>query len=191
MSRLRGISPLVQVDVVADIFEGAETLPLWEEFDFEFDLFVEPAPFVARALELGASRVVVHERFQSAKEALGQLQNTRTGDFAVAVGLGLRAGDSPHTTEPYAGLFDYVQVMGIRQEGEQGHPPAPEAVELVSALRAAYPEMVIQVDGAVAPRAKEFREAGADRLVIGSAIVKADDPKGAYKDLYNRANGAQ
>src|ERR1043166_2934952 len=87
LERLRGVSPVVQVDVVKDIFEGRESLPQWEEFDFEFDLFVEPAPFVPRALELGASRIIVHERFASARAAIDFLQPYRGGDFAVAIGL--------------------------------------------------------------------------------------------------------
>lgn len=189
--RLRAVSPWLQIDVTADIFGGIEALPLWEEYDFEFDLFIEPAPFAVRALELGASRVIVHERFASARQALEDLQDARTGDYPVEVGLGLRATDLPQIIEQYAGLFDYVQVMGIRHEGSQGNPPAPEAIELVRALRVAHPELVIQVDGAAGSRARAFAQAGADRLVVGSPITQAEDPRGAYKQLYTEANGSQ
>ncbi len=191
LERLRGVSKVVQVDVTVDFFGNAEAMPFWEEFDFEFDLFIEPAPFIERAVGLGASRVIVHERFKTAREALEMLQGKRTGDFAIAVGLGLQATDSTKIIAAYEGLYDFVQVMGILQEGGQGHPPAPEAPALVAALRAAYPDIYIQVDGAVAPREEEFVRAGADKLVVGKAIVKADDPMATYKELYNVANGAQ
>lgn len=188
---MRGVSKLVQVDVTVDFFGSEEAMPLWEEFDFEFDIFIEPAAFIERAVGLGASRIIVHERFKGAREALDMLQEKRTGDFAIAVGLGLRSADAPTALDSYAGLYDFVQVMGIEMEGAQGHPPAPEAIELVRSLRAAYPGLYIQADGAVAPRAREFVRAGANKLVVGSAMVKADNPKAVYKELYTIANGSE
>ena len=187
---LKGLSPLVQVDVIADIFAGQESLPLWEEFDFEFDLFVEPAPFVTRALELGASRIIVHARFASAREALERLQNSRGGEYPVLVGVALRSIDTLAALEPFAGLYDFVQVMGISNEGQQGQDFDPHALGLVRALRAADPQLPLQVDGHAAGHERELVEAGATRLIVGSAILDADDPRAAYKEIYNRANGS-
>jgi pentose-5-phosphate-3-epimerase len=190
LSAVRGVAKQVQVDVVADVFGAQEALPWWEEFDFEFDLFIEPAPFVERAIELGASRIVVHERFATAKKALDILQERRGGAFGVAVGLGLRSHDTPDVLARYEGLYDYVQIMGIDHEGVQGEPGDPHGkdMELVRAIRAAYPELVIQVDGAVGPRVREFAQAGANTLVVGSTIVKAENPKETYTRLHGRAN---
>jgi len=193
LERLRGVSNWVQIDFVgSNYLEGQEAFPLWEEFNFEVDLMLAGQAHEAQALvSLGAARVVVHLAGGEAKEALEMLQQYRAGDFAVEVGVALRSSDTPDALSEYEGLYDYVQVMGIAQEGSQGQPPDPQALELVRALRQAYPSMLIQVDGAVAPRIKELVEAGASRLVVGSAIVSAENPKAAHKELYNRANGSE
>ena len=109
-----------------------------------------------------------------------------------AIGVALRAHDEPQALDPFAGLYDYVQIMGIDQEGSQGQPADPhhKDVGLLRALRAAHPELVLQVDGAVAARAQELAVAGANRLVVGSALVRAEDPRAVYKQLYTLVNGS-
>jgi pentose-5-phosphate-3-epimerase len=194
LGRLKGVAPLVQIDLVGStILAGEEALPLWEEFDFEFDLMVEDSRAAVESLvALGASRVVVHAGRPQAHEALQALQEFRDGDFPVALGLALQAHDEPQVLEGFTGLYDYVQVMGIDHEGSQGQPPDPhhKDIGLVRALRAARPELIIQVDGAVGGRVQEFAAAGANRLVVGSAIVRAEDPRAEYKRLYNLVNGS-
>jgi pentose-5-phosphate-3-epimerase len=193
LERIKNISPLVQIDIVDEkILEGQEAMPLWEEFDFEFDLMVpHPEHAVPQVLVLGASRVIVHAQAKNARQALEMLQETRVGDYAVLCGVALRAHDTPETLDAFDGLYDYVQVMGIDVEGHQGEPPDPHHRELslIRALRARYPDLTIQVDGAVAAHPKELVEAGATRLVVGSAIVHADNPKVAFKAVYTKANG--
>ncbi len=188
LQTLRGITSLVQIDVVSDIFMGQESMPLWEDFDFEFDLFVEPAPFVPRALTLGASRVVIHSRHASASEALQGLQATRGGEYPTAVGVALRPTDTPESLRPFEGLYDFVQVMGIDHEAEQGQQFDPRAIALLRALRAAHPTLPLQVDGHAASHERELVQAGASRLIVGSAILQAEDPHAAYKQIYTRAN---
>lgn len=189
LEKLRGVAPWVQVDLVGRNFlEKEESFPLWEEFSFEADLMTDSQECDAEAMvALGAARVVVHAH-RDARKALEALQKYRAGDFAVAVGVALHVDQTPDTLATFSGLYDYVQVMGIAREGAQGEPPDERAVALVRALRRAYPELCIQVDGAVAPRAQELVEAGASRLVVGSAIVDAENPKAAYRDLLSQAN---
>lgn len=188
LARLRGISKLVQIDVVSDIFSGRARLPREEEFDFEFDIFTEPAAFVPRALRLGANRVVVHALHESAPQALEFLQKSREGEHSVAVGLGLRSADTPEALKPFAGLYDFVQVMGIERVGNQGEPFDERAVGLARSLRAEYPTLFIQVDGHAAGHEQALVAAGANRLVVGSAVVHADNPREAYKQIYTKAN---
>jgi pentose-5-phosphate-3-epimerase len=88
--------------------------------------------------------------------------------------------------ERFDGLYDFVQVMGIDRIGRQGEPPDRhhKEIALIKALRERYPVLVIQVDGGVAPHPRELLEAGANRLIVGSAIVRARDPKAALEKLY-------
>ncbi|OGC87126.1 hypothetical protein A3D70_00970 [Candidatus Adlerbacteria bacterium RIFCSPHIGHO2_02_FULL_54_18] len=189
LSVLKGVSALVQIDIVADILGSEEALPMWEEFDFEFDIFLDhPERIVEQCVALGGSRIVVHAGHSGAREALEALQPRRDGEYAVATGLGLAVFDTLDTLEPFAGLYDFVQVMGIVNEGRQGEPFDEHAVSLTRALRAAYPQLFIQVDGHTAGHEQVLAEAGANRLIVGSAILGADDPKRAYEEVYTRAN---
>ncbi|MBY0294404.1 hypothetical protein K2Q08_03695 [Patescibacteria group bacterium] len=187
LAKLRGVAPLVQVDLVGEnVLEGEIIMPLWESFDFEFDIMLkDPEAHVEQCVELGASRIVVHAEATHAKQALERLQHLRGGSYAVEVGIALRAHDEPDALAPFEGLFDYVQVMGIELIGQQGQPPDPHhgEIKLLKALRALYPSMPLQCDGAVAAHPKEIAEAGATRLVIGSAIVNAEDAAQALEQF--------
>jgi len=191
LNRLSGIAPRVHVDVVKDIFGTTEGLPLWDQFDFEFDIYIEPAEFVERALGLGVSSVVVHARHHTAREAMEALQESRGGDYPVGVGLALRPIDNAHEVAMFDGLFDFVQVMGISHEGHQGETFDLRAIELVQALHTAYPQLHIQVDGHAAGHEQALVAVGARALVVGSAIVDSDNPQASYKEIYTRANGSE
>ncbi|MEK7613076.1 MAG: hypothetical protein AAB449_02965 [Patescibacteria group bacterium] len=191
LARLKGIASLIQIDLVGEnVLAESEAVPQWEEFDFEFDLMTHDSLQDARsAVSLGATRVVIHSDFPKAAEALEMLQQTRSGNYPVLVGVALPCVVEPAALDDFAGLYDFVQVMGIAEVGAQGRPFDARALTLVSALRATHPKLLIQVDGAVAGHAKELVAAGANRLVAGSAIVNADDPKKVYTALYNSVNG--
>ncbi len=192
LERLKSVAPLVQIDLVGtNVLEGQEALPLWDEFDFEFDIMLpNPAREVESAVMLGASRIVVHAEAKTAREALEFLQNRRKGDYAIAVGVALASHDEPEALKNFEDLFDYVQVMGIDHVGKQGEPPDPhhEELDLVRKLRAAFPDLIIQVDGAAAAHPQELAKAGANRLVVGSAVMTADNPKAALEALYTKVN---
>lgn len=187
LSRLRGISKLVQIDLVgANVLSGREFLPFWQEFDFECDVMLPDAHAEIQAcINAGAARVVAHDF-----SVLQALQTYRQGDYAVAAGFALAAHGAPEDLDACAGLYDFVQVMGIDNIGKQGEPFEPAAVGLVRSLREKFPDAVIQVDGHATGHEKELVAAGANRLVIGSAIVNAENPRKAYEEIYNRANVA-
>ena len=181
LESLQGIAPVVQIDLVGtNILAGHEAIPLWEEFDFEIDIMLpQPEAEVRQCIDIGAARIVVHASAPTAHQALEILQETRGGDYAVEVGIALAAHDMLEVLKNFDRLYDYVQVMGIDRIGKQGEPPDPHHHEilLIKELRRAYPELLIQVDGAVAVHPRELVEAGANRLIVGSAIVNAEDPQ--------------
>jgi pentose-5-phosphate-3-epimerase len=190
LSRLRGVMPFVQIDFVGtNVLADKEAIPFWEEFDFEADVMLpHPSQEIRRMIELGASRIVVHADASDARTALEMLQETRGGDFGIMVGVALGAEDAPETLAPFEGLYDYVQVMGITHVGKQGEPFNPASLELIKNLHAKWPELLIQVDGAAATHPRELAEAGASRLIVGSAVMTADNPKEVIQTLYTRAN---
>jgi ribulose-phosphate 3-epimerase len=207
LEMLRGLTEQVQVDVVDGVFARNKTwpysetesfekiiteeegLPLWEEFNFEFDMMVEhPEREVEKFIEAGADRLVIHATSTGSLEAVRKLQETRTGDFAVLVGVAVGAESQVEDLQKFDGLFDYIQVMGIEKVGFQGQPFDQRCLSLIKELRTKYPNTTIQVDGAVAEHVHELVSAGANRLIVGSKIIHSEDPESELKRLYTEAN---
>ncbi len=189
LERLSSVSPEIQIDLVGRNVLKDREMPHWQEFEFEIDVMLpEPHTELDSILALGPSRIVIHAANQHAKEALTQLQSMRDGNYPTLVGVALLPTAEPAVLDEYAGFYDFIQVMGIDEVGAQGRPFNPKAIELIARLRALHPQVLIQVDGHAAGNEKELVAAGAERLVIGSAILNADNPKAALHEALARAN---
>ncbi len=214
LALMKGVTRLVQIDVVDGKYAKGKTwpfkdhatfekivqaehgLPFWDELDFQFDLMLqEPAPVLKDYFAAGGSQLIVHAGSTDAVAAMQPIIDMRendTGGFVAKVGVAIKSQDQPEVLEPFEAQFDFVQVMGIERIGRQGEPFDRHALYLVERLRNRYPQLPIQVDGGVTvENAREIVSAGANRLVAGSAIFKADDPVAAYKELYNIVNAAE
>ncbi len=178
-------------DLIFDeIVSQEKAFPHWENVDFEFDLMTrDPYEKIPDFISAGASRIIVH--LESVEQA--ELDNIirdygrhseELGPFDVELGIALMPGSSPDAIKDIVSKIHFVQVMGIEKIGFQGQDMSQKAVGLVAALRAAYPDIEISVDGGVdlktAPR---LIDAGADRLVVGSALFVADDFLGTLKQF--------
>lgn len=203
-----GAAPVVQVDLVDGVFAPSKTwpftdeyhwqqilaqeegMPLWESFDFQFDLMVVDALTYARgAVAAGASSVVLHRAGKNSKEVLEALQQERVGEFGVALGLALLPTDRAEEFAQYKELVDFVQVMGIEKVGVQGSEFDARAIDLITSLRANDATLTIQIDGGVTlENARALARAGANRLVTGSAVFKTDDTHEAVARLVREAN---
>jgi len=199
LNRIRDIDGVtsVQIDVVDGKYaspatwpyrtnekiDAAETLLRTGKLKFEVDLMVaHPEEAVAPWIALGASRVTIH--IESAKRLTKLLDDihTRFGhDKAFApdlLSLGIAIGIDTDLSilEPHLAHADYVQFMGIRSIGKQGQPFDPSVLTKIAMFRRAHPDMDIQVDGGVSrASAAKLLAAGVDRLVVGSALLKAAD----------------
>jgi ribulose-phosphate 3-epimerase len=172
-----------------DILNERAGLPFWQEVSFEFDLMVSNArENFDNFLRLGPKRIIFHiEAEGDEKEFM---------EFLEAIDLNLREyteiGVAINTTTPTDKLdrlvsyVDFVQCMGIEHIGLQGEPFDERVFNNIKYLRDKYPDLIISVDGGVnfetAPR---LIEAGASRLVIGSAIWTSVDIRETIEDLKN------
>lgn len=162
-------------------------LPLWNVCDYEFDLMVEdPLSVVMDYVRAGGTQILVHARSKTAVEALQKLVDLReeSGAITIKVGVALNSDAQPEELDPFEAQYDYVQVMGIEHIGRQGQPFDKRALNLLERLRARYPSLALQVDGAVNKETiQPLVKAGANILVCGSAIFGASDPAAAYQEL--------
>jgi len=188
-SKLRRIescaSPL-HLDVADGRFVSSTTLPLatlvqaTTSLVTDFHLMVaDPLGEVAQQIFPAKSRVVVHV------EAL--TDPAMTAKFIDLMKPWLDLAINPDTPlAPYLALMAQVgrvQVMGV-EPGQQGAAFIPTTTQRVREIRVTHPELEITVDGGVNRKnITELVGAGADYLVVGSAIWKTDDPVAAYQEL--------
>jgi ribulose-phosphate 3-epimerase len=177
--------------IFEEITSQEKALPHWDEIDFEFDLMVRGAfEKIPDFISAGASRIVVHRASVDDAELASIIRDfgkhsEELGPFDVELGLALMPGgasgaDSPEdiarTIAIVAPNIHFIQVMGIAKIGYQGQLHDPRSIELVKALKTLYPALPVAVDGAVdIDTARAFIDAGADRLVVGSALFGTDD----------------
>ncbi len=170
------------------IIAEEEGLPYWDQFDFEFDLMVAGASAQIPAFTaLGAKRLVFH---------LEAEDNTENAFRDVLEGIdiytrdNIEIGVSIDTRTPIEKIFpltphiDFVQCMGIEHDGFQGEAFDERVLGHIRTLREKYNDLTISVDGAVSlDTAPMLVKAGANRLVVGSAIWKSIDIKETIQEL--------
>ncbi len=184
----------VQIDIVDGVFVPSVSWPYTEgatphmlsqftdSMDLEIDLMVHnPESVLKEYLEAGVRRVVVHLESVSDLSLIVALK--REFDFSLAFSIG---NDTPLATlEAVIGYADYVQLMGIASIGSQGQPFDDRVLERIRTIvDMHFASLPISIDGSVnAGTLPLLREAGADRVVVGSAILQASDPRAAYETL--------
>jgi len=206
---VRGLVPLVQIDICDGVFVKSTTwpflgknqeenflensldrhfvavlneqegLPFWEDVDFELDLMVHDAiENFDIYTKLGPRRIIFHieavsnlEEFKNFLEGL----DSYIRDI-IEIGIALNQQTDIEKVYPLVNSVDFVQVMGIAQIGFQGEEFNETCIEQIEKLKEKFPDLIIAVDGGVnMESASKLTDAGADRLVIGSAIFNTDD----------------
>jgi len=189
---IQGITKSVQVDICDgqftrvpswpykkhdDNFERLQSqedgLPSWNTLDYEFDLMVnKPEAVVEQWIGVGASRIILHV------EAKGDIQKAINLIKGKAeIGLALNMKTDLDTIEPFQNDISVIQLMAIDVIGFQGQQFNEGIVEKIKAAKHRYTSLPISIDGGVTiNNAPRLIEAGADRLIVGSAIFGSDNP---------------
>jgi ribulose-phosphate 3-epimerase len=165
-------------------------LPMLHRIEYEIDLMCLDAAEAAGAwLTLGASRLVFHaESVPQVGAFLAAMQKRYAGGVRscalAAFGIALNVESDLALIEPYLDRVEFVQFMGIARIGRQGQPFDPRVVERVRRFHAQYPDLPVQVDGGVsAETAPALVAAGVSNVVVGSAILRAADPRAVFARL--------
>ncbi|HEY1042206.1 MAG TPA: hypothetical protein VGE48_02185 [Candidatus Paceibacterota bacterium] len=207
---LDGVCEEVQVDIVDGVYASPKTWPYTRDasepsrmlaegeflpkagrFRIEIDLMSgDPESVAGTWIGLGAARLTIHAqstrylpRFLASTRSLYGHDKEFESDL-LSLGLALGAETDLSLIEPYIDKIDYVQFMGIRTIGRQGEPFDMRTVAKVRAFRKKYPKTPVQVDGGITLKnAAELLDAGVSRLIVGSAIWRAENPLDAYRAL--------
>lgn len=159
--------------------------------DIEIHLIVEDAGGeIERWLDSGVKRILAH--YEALK---GDLRFTihdlreklakKEIEFGVVLNLETPI-DVLKKFLNYKSSF-VIQLMSIAKIGEYGQPFDGRVIPKIRALREMFPDVKISVDGGInIENVKQVAEAGADILVVGSAIFNNKDIGGAIEELKNR-----
>ncbi len=183
----------------AAILREERGLPYWEDVDFEMDLMIaNPETELENWILSGANRLIIH--FESLKKS--SKQNADTGQEQpegsltalqrmesiiadlqgrIEIGVAINLDTPVDDIAPFIHDIDVVQCMGIAKIGFQDQKFDPRVIEKVRELKERFPERLISVDGGVSiENAGILRDAGADRLIIGSAIFDNENVVDAF-----------
>jgi ribulose-phosphate 3-epimerase len=140
----------------------------------------EPERHFDAIAEAGGDSVTFH--VEASRDPARAIAEARSLDLGVGVAF------NPETAVEDAARAaegaDLALCMSIHP-GYSGQEFMPEALERIARVRMLLPDAVhVQVDGGVNARTiGSVRDAGADLLVVGSAIFWRDDPAAAYREL--------
>jgi len=162
--------------VVADLAKRAGPRDVF--FDCHLSV-TNPAALVPALERAGASSVTFHVETASGDAAVALCESIRSRGMRAAVACSPSTPcDTPGGVYDLcdAGLVDMVLCLSV-EPGFGGQKFNPAVCDKVSALRARYPNLDIQMDGGVNPSTATLcAAAGANVLVAGSAVFGAESP---------------
>tara|TARA_B100002051_G_scaffold276785_1_gene328013 strand:+ start:3643 stop:4302 length:660 start_codon:yes stop_codon:yes gene_type:complete len=151
-----------------------------DQYTLEVDLMVEKPLEAAEAwVQAGADMIVFHVESVSLEDvkAFSERHN-------ISIGVSAHGETTMDALADYAEVTDYIQLMGIREIGAQGLPFDEVVLDKIQDLKRRFPLKSITIDGSVnKDTIKRLSDAGADRFICGSAIVKQPDPTAAHREL--------
>ncbi|MBU0999435.1 hypothetical protein KKG24_04025 [Patescibacteria group bacterium] len=208
---VRGVVPVVQIDFCDGIFVSTRTwpfssgggadehfqkilneeegMPFWEDVDFELDLMVADAvENFDIYTKLGPKRIIFHI------EAVGDLEEFK--DFlegidlyikdCIEIGVAINPATSLEQIFPLIPHIDFLQCMGNDKIAHKGVALDEQVYNKIKILREKFSDLPIAVDiGVNKITAPLLIEAGATKLIAGSAIFKTDDIIGTIEKFRN------
>jgi ribulose-phosphate 3-epimerase len=152
---------------------------------FDVHLMIAPCdPYLAAFAKAGADIITVH--VEAGAHLHRSLQEIRA--LGKKAGVTLNPGTPASAIEPVIDIVDLILVMSVNP-GFGGQQFIPAAVEKISQLRALAGgrPIEIEIDGGINPDvAPLVARAGANVLVAGNAVFKANGAAGGGAELYAR-----
>ena len=141
-------------------------------------MIVNPEKYVERFAQAGARMISFH--YEAAREGSSALIERIQG-MGVKAGIVINPDCPVQDIFPFLHQVDFVLLMSVFA-GFGGQKFIPASLDRIRTVRAELDrmgrsEIPIEVDGGIGPQnAGEVVGAGAEILVAGSAVFKADDP---------------
>ena len=144
-------------------------------------MIVHPEKYVERFAKAGASLISFH--YEAAQENTAAVIECIQGQ-GVQAGVAINPDCPVQAIFPYLYQVDFVLIMSVFA-GFGGQKFIPESLHRIRTVREELyrigrPDVPIEVDGGIGPaNAADIVGAGAQILVAGSSVFKAEDPAAA------------
>ncbi|XP_037077567.1 ribulose-phosphate 3-epimerase-like isoform X1 [Pollicipes pollicipes] len=147
---------------------------------FDLHMMVEkPENWVEAIADAGGNQYTFHAEASSDIPALCR----KIKESGMKVGIGIKPGTPAELLLPHAELADMLLVMTV-EPGFGGQKFMQDMMPKVRLLRERFPLLDIEVDGGVSPANIDLcAQSGANMIVSGSAVVKADSPQQVITQL--------
>lgn len=198
LSAIKSVANIIQIDIMDGEFVSSKSLMPREFFYEDFgNLQVEihiMAKFnntrdIIESLKSfkSCTRIIVHQEtcntLEELRQLVNQIKNTNK-EVAIAINPDTDIRDIGKVVKK----IDGVQFMGVNP-GFYGSELQTKVYEKVTEFRNRYTmyEGDIAWDGAVnMDNIKNIQDLGVNRIAVGSAIFKSDNPAQAYRDLTDK-----
>ena len=166
-----GPSLIASLRKVSDIF-----------FDVHL-MITHPERYIKDFAEAGADLITIH--YESTFDVNGTIALIKS--YGKKAAISIKPATSPEVLYPLLGELDMVLVMTV-EPGFGGQKMMPDMLRKVRAIRdyanANGIDIDIQVDGGITPdNVSAVFEAGANVIVAGSAVFKAESPEKVIADM--------
>ncbi len=174
--------PYVETSVdFSQWIQQEKMLPCYERFNVEADLMVTDISSAVDTWDaVGASRLVLHAKdIADIESTLSHLEEhfgyeKGSAPSIISIGVALTVEDDPKSLDSIIDRINFIQCMGITHIGRQGEVFDERVLDLMHSIRLYHRNIPIQVDGGISLKtAPKVLRAGANRLIIGSAIWKS------------------
>ncbi len=153
-------------------------------------MFTNPMRYIEVYAKAGADLICIHEECDDdIKETLEKISS-----YGIKAGLSIKPGTSVEAVRPYLPYCDQILVMSV-EPGFGGQGLDESCVAKLPALREMIREsgreIIIEIDGGVKKEnAARIFAAGADVVVIGTGLFRAEDPAAVIEAAYAGENRA-
>ena len=192
VSEAEGLVTWMQVDIMDGRFVPTVSWAVAEDLyelpgktKIEAHLMVEQPEDILPEWLKYADRILVHYESTSILPAIAE---SFTGHL-VELGVVLNIDTPLNVLTTLPDNVKLVQLMSIGKVGYQGEMLDERIFDRIKTLRKMLPDVKISIDGGVTlENARALVEAGADNLIVGSAIWKAENVSAAIKELQDAIN---
>ena len=182
------LSKRIQIDVADGKFVKNKTIGIKElkkiksKSKIEYHLMVQNPEKYIDVLSKNADLITVHIEIRNPEKYIDKIAKK-----GLKVGIAINPKTNPKKLIPVMKKVKKVIVLTV-SPGWQGRKFFPPALKKIRVIKKMNKKVIVQVDGGINEKTINLAEkAGADEFVVGSAIVKAENPKKEYEKLKNGA----